>query len=104
MRHDVIQKNNICHHLLVTEKAQQIFNESQINSLINLASEKGFLALVRVHESCSDAAVALSCADVDLFLVEMDCLYDGSIFAIKHVGFALAWSSKIKQNSSVQSV
>ena len=56
--------------------------------LINSASANGFLALASLQETCNEAAVVLSCADVVLHIVKTKCLYDVHMLAI----FCLRWS------------
>ena len=52
-------------------------------TLLNqLCIGKGFLALASVQETCNKAAVALSCADAVLHIVETDRLYDANMLAI----------------------
>ena len=50
--------------------------------IINSASANGFLALASFQETCNEAAVALSCANVVLHIVKTECLYDVIILAI----------------------
>ena len=56
--------------------------------LIKSASANGFLALASLQETCNEAAVVLSCADVVLHIVKTECLYDVNMLAI----FCLRWS------------
>ena len=48
--------------------------------LINSAN--GFLALASFQETCNEAAVALSLADVVIHIVKTECLYDVIMLAI----------------------
>ena len=50
--------------------------------LINSASANGFLALASFQETCNEAAVALSCANVVIHIVKTECLYDVIMLAI----------------------
>ena len=50
--------------------------------LINSASANGFLALASFQETCNEAAVALSLADVVIHIVKTEYLYDVIMLAI----------------------